>query len=157
MKLYRIADCLHINDLSGFGAARSGGRWNSKGVYVLYTSQNISLAQLETLKRYETGRLKVSKKCLLVLQVPGRSVQKVAASDLPRRWRKDPAPGYLQKMGDRFYHRNKSLILKVPSALNPEEHNYVINCRHKDFTRIKVESVKPISIDRRLIKSLGVK
>lgn len=33
----------------GEGARRSGGRWNSKGVRVLYMSENRSLAALEVL------------------------------------------------------------------------------------------------------------
>jgi RES domain-containing protein len=157
MKLYRIADCKYINDLSGYGAAQSGGRWNSKRVFVIYTSQNISLAQLETLKRYETSRRHVTDKCLIILDVPGRSMLRIKATDLKQGWRNDPAPKYLQKAGDFFYNANKHLLLKVPSALNPEEYNYLINPRHINFSKIKILSAKPIAIDRRLIKIKGTK
>ena len=34
---------------SGEGAARNGGRWNSRGVRLIYTSSTESLAALETL------------------------------------------------------------------------------------------------------------
>jgi RES domain-containing protein len=157
MKLYRISDCTHIDDLTGYGAALAGGRWNSKRVFLVYTSQNISLAQLETLKRYELSRRYVPNKCLLILNVPARSVLTVTAANLQRGWRNDPAPKYLQQIGDFFYHQNQYLLLKVPSALNPEEYNYIINPRHKDFSKITKLSVKTISIDRRLVRKPGKK
>ena len=37
------------DDLSGGGAKKTGGRWNSKGRAVLYASASIALATLETL------------------------------------------------------------------------------------------------------------
>ena len=157
MKLYRIADCTYINDLTGYGAALTGGRWNSKGVFLTYTSQNISMAQLETLKRYELSRRYVANKCLIELQVPLRSMLIVTAANLRRGWRNDPAPKYLQQIGDFFYHQNKYLVLKVPSALNPEEYNYLVNPRHKDFSKIKIIKQQPISIDRRLVRQPGIK
>ncbi|MBX9785194.1 MAG: RES family NAD+ phosphorylase [Chitinophagaceae bacterium] len=153
MKLYCITDCKFVNDLTGYGAALTGGRWNSKSVFLLYTSQNSSLAQLETIKHFDTGRRYISGKCLLVLNVPARSVRTITAANLGRGWRNDPAPKYLQKIGDFFYHQNRYLILKVPSALNPEEYNFIINPRHKDFSKIKIISSKPITIDRRLLKN----
>lgn len=157
MKLYRIADCKYIDDLTGFGAAISGGRWNSKGVSLVYTSQNISLAQLETLKRYELTRRHIPNKCLIVLDVPARSMIRIEASDLGKGWRHDPAPQYLQRIGNIFCLNNTHLLLKVPSALNPSEYNYLINPQHKDFGKIKVIRRQTIAIDRRLVKPSGTK
>lgn len=157
MKLYRITNCKFITDLSGLGASLTGGRWNSKGVFLLYTSQNISLSQLETLKHYELTRRHIAGKCLITLNVPARSMLTITAANLGRGWRNDPAPKYLQQIGDFFYHQNRYLILKVPSAINPAEYNYLINPRHKDFGKIKIVSTQPIEIDRRLIKVKGSK
>lgn len=157
MKLYRITDCNFITNLSGLGAALSGGRWNSKGVFLLYTSQNISLSQLETLKHYELTRRHITGKCLVVLNVPALSIFTITSADLEKGWRNDPAPKYLQQIGDFFYLQNRYLILKVPSAINPKEYNYLINTHHKDFSKIKIVSTEPIEIDRRLIKVPGKK
>ena len=157
MKLYCITSCAFINDLSGYGAALNGGRWNSKGVFLLYTSQNISLAQLETLKHYELSRRFISNNCLIVLNVPASSVLPIKAADLPPGWRSDPAPKYLQQIGDLFYRQNKYLILKVPSAINPAEYNYLINPMHKGFGKIISISTQTIAIDRRLLRKQGKK
>src|ERR1700709_484280 len=54
MKLYRIIqDKFRATDLSVTGSFRFGGRWNSKGTYMLYTSETSSLAYLETLVHFD--------------------------------------------------------------------------------------------------------
>ena len=58
MKLFRVVqDRDRAKDLSGIGAFRWGGRWNSKGVYMLYTSENSSLAFLESLVHFDEGEI----------------------------------------------------------------------------------------------------
>jgi len=57
-----------------------------------------------------------------------------------RKWRGISAYAQLQAIGSRWYQSESSLILKVPSAVIPQEYNYVINTRHKDF-RKKVKLV----------------
>ena len=46
MQLYRLCRQRYA-ELSGFGAKKTGGRWNRKGIAALYTAQNASLAVLE--------------------------------------------------------------------------------------------------------------
>jgi len=47
MVLYRITSKAYVRDLSGTGAFLYGGRWNKKGIRMLYTSGSLSLAALE--------------------------------------------------------------------------------------------------------------
>lgn len=47
---------------------------------------------------------------------------------------------------------NKYLILKVPSAVNPNETNYLINVDHPDVDKIKIKKTYPFEIDNRLIE-----
>jgi RES domain-containing protein len=42
MIVYRLAKAKYSNDLSGKGAEKTGGRWNSKGTALLYTSESQS-------------------------------------------------------------------------------------------------------------------
>jgi RES domain-containing protein len=58
MYVYRIVKSEErTQDLSGIGAFRAGGRWNDKGTYVLYTSENSSLAFLENLVHFDTVQI----------------------------------------------------------------------------------------------------
>lgn len=137
--------------MSGYGAYLYGGRWNSKGTALLYTAQNSSLAQLEVLTRFDKT-IPLPELCLLILDVPVRSASVIKAGMLPLGWNKYIAPLYLKKLGDRFVKENNRLVLKVPSAINPEEYNYLINPLHKDASKIKILEVKRISIDKRLLQ-----
>ena len=49
MKLYRLTKAVYSNDLSGKGAEIAGGRWNSKGIALLYTA-NLSPWPLQKLQ-----------------------------------------------------------------------------------------------------------
>jgi RES domain-containing protein len=43
-------------------------------------------------------------------------------------------------------------VLKVRSTVVPSEHNYLLNPRHSDFARIRVEQIRPFVFDSRLFK-----
>lgn len=150
MKLYRITDCSFVKDISGYGAWLHGGRWNSVGVPLLYTAQNSSLAQLEVLTRF-AKTIPVPELCLLVLDVPVRSSITIKKETLPLGWNSYLSPHFLKKIGDDFVRENKFLVLKVPSVVNPEENNYLVNPAHKDFSKIKILKITRLKIDRRLL------
>ena len=68
MDVYRISPCRYNSDLSGTGAAMYGGRWNSKGVYVVYTSSTPSLALLESVVHLPA--IPREKYCLATIKIP---------------------------------------------------------------------------------------
>ena len=47
MIVFRLSKAQFANDLSGKGAELVGGRWNSRGNAMLYTSQSIALCVTE--------------------------------------------------------------------------------------------------------------
>lgn len=153
MKVYRIADCAYINDLSGKGAALHGGRWNSKDVYVVYTAESPALALLEAV--VHIGRIPARKYCMLTLEIPSDKLKTLTIGQLPSNWHSNPAPDILRKWGDTFVEANKYLALMVPSVIMPEEHNYLLNPGHSDFRKIKITGSRTISIDDRLLSSKG--
>jgi RES domain-containing protein len=44
----------------------------------------------------------------------------------------------------------RSALLEVPSAVLPQERNYVLNPQHRDFGQLHVERALPIRLDERL-------
>jgi len=149
MRVYRISHCKFINDLTGTGAALYGGRWNSKAVYILYTAASPSLALLESLAHIKNV---VSQNfCMICLDIPEEHVIAIQPDDLPAQWRAFPAPDTLKKLGDNFIKDGRYLALKLPSAIMPEEQNYLLNPAHKDFKKIKIVFSRKIVLDTRVV------
>lgn len=151
MIVYRISRCAFINDLSGYGASQYPGRWNSKGVRMLYTAQSASLATLETVVHIAGLKL-TAPYCLAELDLPSQMVTTIDIEDLPGNWKAYPAPEALKRTGDRFIKAGKFLALRVPSAVVPEDFNYLVNPLHKSFPAVKVVSQRPFVFDGRLLK-----
>jgi RES domain-containing protein len=147
MKVFRISKCNYIEDLSGTGAALYGGRWNSKGSYILYTAATASLALLETIVHMST--LPKEGFCLLEMEIP-ENYKLVSEKELPPNWTDHPPPALLQKIGDDFIEKQEFLALKIPSVVLPEEFNFLLNPAHPDFKKIKIKRKKNISLDQRL-------
>jgi RES domain-containing protein len=149
--VYRISHCKYIDDLSGTGAALNGGRWNSEGTYILYTSSNASLALLETLVHFN-GMQKSCEFCRLKILIPEENIFECTPDILPAGWDEFPPPLALQQTGDRFINDKKYFALKIPSAIEPEEWNYLLNPAHPLFKKIKIAERKLLTIDKRLMK-----
>ncbi len=155
MLAYRISDCRYIKDLSGKGAALFGGRWNSKDVYMVYTSQSGALALLEAV--VHIGKVpRAGHYCMATIEVPDNSIQSFPIQKLPAGWQNNPPPDYIKTIGDNFIKSNKHLVLEVPSVLMTEEHNYLINPVHPDFKKVKIIAQRSIMVDERLFPATPV-
>ena len=149
MKVYRISKQQYINDLSGFGAANYPGRWNSKGVFVLYTAATPSLALLESV--VHINKIIQADYAMATIILPENSFALLEVSDLPNGWDSFPPPDKLKKFGDDFVRDQKFLALKLPSSIMPEDFNLLINPAHPDFKKLKIESIRSLVIDNRLL------
>ena len=146
--VYRIATCKYISDLSGEGAFLYGARWNNPGTRMLYTAESPALSMLEALAHITMLPLK-EPFCMVRLTMP----DDWAALDmnaLPPDWKKQPPPDTLRRLGDAFVREGKTLALKVPSVLVPDNFNFLINQAHPLFSKLKVVSITNISFDQRL-------
>jgi len=148
MVVYRITKCAYNKDLTGAGAAINGGRWNSKGVFVLYTSATPSLALLETVVHLSV--IPKESFCLATIRIPEDKIAELEITDLPFDWAVYPAPGKLKAIGDKFISENKYLAMKIPSAVVPVENNILINPRHPDFEKVRLLSSEEVLLDARL-------
>jgi RES domain-containing protein len=70
--------------------------------------------------------------------------------DLPENWDAKPPALETQHIGDDFVNSNSAAVLKVPSAIVPQEFNYLINPSHPYASRITLVSKTLIAFDSRL-------
>jgi RES domain-containing protein len=134
---------------SGEGASEFGGRWNNAGTAIVYTAQSQSLAALEMLVHLDSSEL-LEKYVLLGADFDQSLIRSIEPSALPRNWRSDPAPASLRSIGDDWILAGTSVVLRVPSALVPEENNYLLNPGHRDFARVRVGKPVAFRFDPRL-------
>jgi RES domain-containing protein len=136
---------------TGEGARLHGGRWNSKGIPLVYTAEHISLAVLEVMVGLEDTSLLPSY-LIFELEFERRLVEFIEAGDLPRDWQSFPHPVSTQVIGDRWLAESRTAILGVPSSLIPAERNYLINPRHPDYPGISISDPQPFNLDPRLLR-----
>lgn len=150
MKLYRIAKSAYIDDFSGAGARLHGGRWNEKGVPVIYAASSPSLAALEFLVHLPIV-LAPRDLSICRFDVPDSvSVTRLRKSALPDGWKNSPPGAETQEVGTRWATRGKSVLLFVPSVLVPEESIVLINPLHAEFRKVR-RKIERFVFDPRLV------
>lgn len=150
VRSWRIVKAKHrAAAFTGQGARLHGGRWNSKGVAIIYTSGSPALALLEMLVHLEAEELlKHYYSCRL--EFDESLVRRVGPSQLPRNWRANPPPPADRRIGDDWAASAQSPVLAVPSVLSPEEVNYLLNPDHPLFGQITIGQFERVTLDRRL-------
>jgi RES domain-containing protein len=137
------------DDLSGDGARKAGGRWNSPGRPLLHASTSISLAVLETVVRLDGMP---SNRYLVEITIPdavfarGHELDPVAHVG----WDAIPESKTSIDAGDQWLDSESSALLFVPSVVVPEERNVLINPLHADASRIRARKVRKFTYDPRL-------
>jgi RES domain-containing protein len=150
MLVYRITKKKHVGDLTGIGAAMFGGRWNKKGSPVLYTGENKEIALLETI--VHTPPLLIPELDILTLEIPDDSITTIEISQLPKNWKVYPAPTILSEIGEEWIEEGKTIALRVPSCIIHSSHNYILNCRHPEYSKVKLIERRSFEFDSRLKK-----
>lgn len=135
---------------TGEGARLYGGRWNRKGVPLVYTSCTQSLAMLEMLVQDDPLRARYA---MIRATIPrGVKIERVALEILPADWRELAARERLQVIGTAWAKQLSSAVLAVPSAVIPAESNYLLNPLHPAFAKIEFGEPQTFITDLRLIK-----
>lgn len=135
----------------GEGARLYSGRWNSAGTPMVYTAASRALAALEMLVHFSSPLLKLHY-VIIEVQFDSRWVQTIPMNDLPRVWRNNQPVLLTKQIGDQWVKEKISAVLAVPSAIIPEEFNYLLNPQHPDCTKIKISKPRDFSFDTRLVK-----
>lgn len=136
---WRICDPAYARSpeemMSGEGAYRYGGRWNSPGVRMVYLGTSIAQAAFEVLvhlrsadvlKRYSKMKVVFAPELSLVLDV----------ASLPEDWAEASMAPSVQATGDAWIESMASLVLEVPSVAVAGATNYLVNPAHPDITKL---------------------
>ncbi|PYR51909.1 MAG: hypothetical protein DMF95_07545 [Acidobacteria bacterium] len=127
-RVYRILRKRYAKaPFDGEGAYRYGGRWSSRGIRLAYASEHLSLAMIEYSVHLDRD------------DPPPDLV--VATADVPDDVsRVNVSPGSLTASWRQ---------LVVPSAVAPDESNWLLNPDHRDVARIRIHPPEPFMYDAR--------
>ena len=128
----------------GEGARLYGGRWNSRGIRVVYVSSSLSLASLESLVHLTPP---VSFKYVAIPV----EFEEIPLATLPTEWRDEPPPPSAKAIGDIWVSQARSAVLELPSVIIPDEINFLLNPSHPDFRKIVIGKPEAFSFDPRLL------
>lgn len=150
MIVFRLSKSRYSHDLSGKGAEKTGGRWNSKGIAMVYTSESRALCTAEIAVHTPLGILPKDFE-LVTIEIPDTiKILELNHNDLPTDWKSIPHSGTTQELGDGFVKENKYAVLKAPSAVVYGDFNYLINPHHVNAKKVKLIKVESFVFDQRL-------
>jgi RES domain-containing protein len=131
MEVFRIVRETFSRELLASGRAN---RWNRDDQFIIYTGGSRSLSSLELIVHRNSISPVFKYKVMIISIADEESLYSdVLQADLPKDWRGMNSYPDLQQLGDGWYQSNKSLILKVPSAVIPKEYNFLININHPNY------------------------
>ncbi len=152
MRFWRICRRRYAAEAaSGEGARLYGGRWNSRGVRVVYASTSLALAAVETFVNLEPN-LRPGDYVSIEGAVPDAlEIERLDPKSLPANWygTRDES---LRRFGDEWAHAGKTVALLVPSAAIRGEWNILLNSAHPDFSKIKFQAPEPFQFDVRMFR-----
>ncbi len=154
---FRLCKTRHVaTAMTGEDARLAGGRWNSPGLAVVYSSASLSLATLEVLVHLEDPEVFVKLFSWLRLEIPEELVEKTEISNLALDWCSPEAGAAPRAFGNAWLKSMRSAVLAVPSVVTPGEWNYLLNPAHLRFSEIWVGLAVPFEPDPRLTSARSV-
>ena len=131
---------------SGEGARLFGGRWNSPGTRMVYTSESSALVMLEMLVHLDAPGL-LHHYGLISVEIDAALVVSLERAVLPENWKQDAAPFEVRAIGDLWAKGGSSVALAVPSALVPGESNFLLNPAHPGFSKLRIGGPRALEFD----------
>jgi RES domain-containing protein len=140
---------------NGEGARRFGGRWNSRGVPMVYASTSLALAAIELFVHLEPGQAPEDLVSLCAELPEGEPARTLQKEDLPPQWWTDDATSGLtatRALGDAFIAVRSSLAMMVPSVPTREEWNVLLNPLHPRIAELEIVPPQPFIFDARMFR-----
>ena len=137
-----------------YGSTLAAGRWHSlrPGAVprrVIYAASTRALAQLEK-RVHANGYAPVGQALFRVTLPADVQLATAHAQGLPAHWR--GAESVSQAFGDAWLDSGQALALWVPSYVEPEEHNLIINALHPRMGEVLFTAERdPFEFDPRLM------
>lgn len=151
--LWRIVKAKHAaGAFDGEGARRYGGRWNPRGMSVVYLGGSLSLAALEIFVHLAPEDARLALVAIEIIVPNSVRIGELPTNALPNDWRNEPPPHATQAIGLEWARRNETALLRVPSVIVPREFNYLLNPGHPGFTKLKILPPVPFGFDGRMWK-----
>jgi RES domain-containing protein len=152
MQFWRICRQRYAAEAAtGEGARLAGGRWNSRGVRVVYASTSLALAAVETFVNLEPN-LQPSDLVSIAGTIPeSLEIDRLAPEKLPARWHKTRDDS-LRQFGDDWIRAGQFVALRVPSAAILGEWNILLNPAHADFSKISFQKPNAFKFDLRMFR-----
>lgn len=151
MIVYRLVKNVFATDLSGEGPRLFGGRWNHKDIPCVYTAENRSLAILEYSVNITEDDIPRALS-MVSIQVPEKNILEIHRNELPGDWHLSPVPLSTRDFGTNLLESLKAAVIKIPSAVIPEEYNYILNPKHPDAALFKILEIRDFVYDIRIKK-----
>lgn len=127
-------------DLSGEGARRHGGRWNSPGLAVVYLAEHPALAVLEIRVHLDLpSDLLPDDYVVMQADLPDEPPEIV-----------ESAPADARAAGNAWLRSNRTAVLRVPSAIVPYVTNLLLNPRHPHAAEARITRAIRFQFDPRL-------
>jgi len=148
---WRIVKAKHkAAAFSGQGTQFASGRWHHQMVPTVYCSGSLALAALETFVHLQDDGKHIHY-LVYEIKIPPRLLLQVETiATLPKLWRKQPPGATTKKIGSDWIASAASAVLGVPSAIVPQERNYLLNPFHPEFIKITIGAPGPFRFDPRL-------
>lgn len=147
-RFYRLVQARWAQDaMSGEGARIAGGRWNPPGWPAVYLAGSRSLAALEVVVHAPREVLSLEWQ-IFEVDVPDGMIE--TARRLPKDWQVLPSSPTARRFGEAWLRESRSLALRVPSAIVPQESILLLNPRHPEVSRLRVSEPESFRFDPRI-------
>ena len=146
-RLWRLYRAAHGPGLDGIGGTIASGRWHTMGTRAVYFGATAAIVVLERLAHIDPKLLPRDLRLGLFEFKKAVPVEKIR--ELPDRWVENEVG--TQRLGTEWLRARTGCLLEVPSAVLPEESNYLFNPRHAAAEQLQLVQERPFSFDPRLL------
>jgi RES domain-containing protein len=149
-RLWRLYRAEYGPGLDGIGGTFADGRWHTRGERVVYFGATAAIVVLERLAHTDPDLLPTDLR--LACFEFAETVSTIKVEDicpLSGNWMHDD--NATRRIGGQWWLACSSPLLLVPSAILPEESNYVLNALHAEAKSLRLIRERPFTFDPRLL------